>query len=262
MSLVVLFTAEGEDLLQALWLDKLAVADGEYWRLWTVTLVHADLLHLFFNMYALYLAGPIVERWYGSLWFLILYLLCAAAGSVASFVFGGDVPAVGASGAIFGLFGVLLAANRLHHPVDRANRGLVEPARVPGPAQPRVRIRLRRADRQRGASRRPVRRAVARCRDPADRCPDDVRDVATARRRARRPSGPDAAPDVGARRTEPPRFVPAVAVGAVVVVVLAGIFVGTAAREDGLRGGDDGGRRARGDRRRRRTGGRPASGID
>ena len=125
MSLVVLFTAEGEDLLQALWLDKLAVADGEYWRLWTVTLVHADLLHLFFNMYALYLAGPIVERWYGSLWFLILYLLCAAAGSVASFVFGGDVPAVGASGAIFGLFGVLLAANRLHHPVDRANRGLV-----------------------------------------------------------------------------------------------------------------------------------------
>ena len=71
-------------------------------------------------MYALYLPGTIVERWYGSLRFLAFYLACAAAGSTASFVFGGDVPSVGASGAIFGLFGILLAAGRLHHPVDRA----------------------------------------------------------------------------------------------------------------------------------------------
>ena len=63
-------------------------------------------------MYALYLAGTIVERWYGSLRFLLFYLACAAAGSVASFVFGGDVPSVGASGAIFGLFGVLLDRRR------------------------------------------------------------------------------------------------------------------------------------------------------
>ena len=41
--------------------------DGEYWRLWTVTLLHGNLLHLFFNMYALFLVGPIVERWYGSI---------------------------------------------------------------------------------------------------------------------------------------------------------------------------------------------------
>ena len=69
-------------------------------------------------MYALYLCGPIVERWYGPARFLLFYLLCAAGGSVARFVFGGDVPSVGASGAIFGLFGVLLR-RRLHHPVDR-----------------------------------------------------------------------------------------------------------------------------------------------
>ena len=56
-------------------------------------------------MYALYLSGTIVERWYGSVRFVIFYLTCAAAGSTASFVFGGDVPSVGASGAIFGLFG-------------------------------------------------------------------------------------------------------------------------------------------------------------
>jgi rhomboid protease GluP len=55
----------------------------------------------------------------------VFYLVLAAAGSTASFVFGGDVPAVGASGAIFGLFGVLLAAGRLHHPVDRQSRALV-----------------------------------------------------------------------------------------------------------------------------------------
>ena len=90
-----------------------------------VTLLHGDLIHLAFNMYALWLAGPIVERWYGRARFLAFYLACAAGGSVASFVFGGDVPAVGASGAIFGLFGVLLAAGRLHHPVDRQSRALV-----------------------------------------------------------------------------------------------------------------------------------------
>ena len=101
--------------------------DGEYWRLWTVTLLHSpsDPLHLVFNMYALWLSGTIVERWYGSIRFLAFYLACAAAGSTASFVFGGDVPSVGASGAIFGLFGILLAAGRLHHPVDRQSRGIV-----------------------------------------------------------------------------------------------------------------------------------------
>ena len=125
VSLSALLSNEGEALITAFQLDKIAVAHGEYWRLWTVTLLHGSLLHLFFNMYALYLAGPIVERWYGPVRFLVFYLACAAAGSVGSFVFGGDVPSVGASGAIFGLFGLLLAAGRIHHPVDRQSRALV-----------------------------------------------------------------------------------------------------------------------------------------
>jgi membrane associated rhomboid family serine protease len=118
----------GDRILGALELDKHALANGEYWRLWTVTLVHdpTTLLHLGFNMYALYIAGPLVEQLYGSRLFLLFYLLCAAAGSVASFVFGSDVPSVGASGAIFGLFGVLAAAARTHNPVlDRRGRSLV-----------------------------------------------------------------------------------------------------------------------------------------
>jgi membrane associated rhomboid family serine protease len=124
ISLTALFSDQGEDIFKALELDKFGVAQGEYWRLWSVTLLHVDLLHLAFNMYALYIAGTIVERWYGSLRFLAFYLACAAAGSTASFVFGGNVPAVGASGAIMGLFGVLLAAGRIHHPVDRQSRAM------------------------------------------------------------------------------------------------------------------------------------------
>jgi rhomboid protease GluP len=125
VSLTAFFSSEGDLLYELLQLDKAAVADGEYWRLWSVTLLHGDFLHLAFNMYALYLAGSIVERWYGSIRFGLFYLACAAAGSTASFVFGSDVPSVGASGAIFGLFGVLLGAGWVHHPVDRQSRGIM-----------------------------------------------------------------------------------------------------------------------------------------
>ena len=126
VSLTVFLSSEGQALQDFLMLDKGAVANGEYWRLWTVTLVHGDLLHLFFNMYALFLVGPVVERWYGSIRFVVFYLLCAAGGSVASYVFGDGQYAVGASGAIFGLFGILLAAGRAHRPIDRASRGIVQ----------------------------------------------------------------------------------------------------------------------------------------
>jgi membrane associated rhomboid family serine protease len=125
VSLSALWSTEGRALFEALQLDKMAVAAGEYWRLWTVTLLHVNEVHLFFNMYALYLAGRVVERWYGWLYFLVFYLACAAAGSIGSFVFGGEIPSVGASGAIYGLFGLLLAAGRFHHPVDRQSRALV-----------------------------------------------------------------------------------------------------------------------------------------
>jgi membrane associated rhomboid family serine protease len=125
VSATAFLSQDGEALGGAFALDKTAVAMGEYWRLWTVTLLHGNWLHLFFNMYALYLVGPIVERWYGSALLLAFYLTCAAAGSVGSFVFGGDATSVGASGAIFGLFGILLTAGRFHHPVDRQSRALV-----------------------------------------------------------------------------------------------------------------------------------------
>ena len=119
---------EGGPLLDLLLLDKVAVAHGEIWRLFTVVLVHDPnfLLHLLFNMYALYLAGPIVEQLYGARRFVFFYLLAAAGGSIASFAFGAGEAAVGASGAIFGLFGILFVATRAHHPaLDRRGNALV-----------------------------------------------------------------------------------------------------------------------------------------
>jgi membrane associated rhomboid family serine protease len=127
ISLTAILTQEGPDgalVYEALWLDKAAIAAGEYWRLWTVTLVHGDIIHLAFNMWALWIVGPLVERWYGPIRFLVFYLACAATGSVASFVFGGSGPSVGASGAIFGMFGLLAAAAWIHKPVDRYARGI------------------------------------------------------------------------------------------------------------------------------------------
>jgi rhomboid protease GluP len=116
----------GNNLADLLALDKVGVAQGEYWRLFTVTLVHGSYLHLFFNMYALYLAGTLVEQLYGWKLYSLLYLICAAAGSVGSYLFAGDIPSVGASGAIFGLFGVLLAVSRSHHPMlDRRGQMLL-----------------------------------------------------------------------------------------------------------------------------------------
>ena len=110
-------------LYPVLALTKEGVAAGELWRLVTVTLVHSPgqtefFLHLGFNMYALYIVGPAVESIYGWPRMLLMYILCAITGSVASFVFSPPYPfAVGASGAIFGLFGVLFIASRVHHPV-------------------------------------------------------------------------------------------------------------------------------------------------
>jgi membrane associated rhomboid family serine protease len=124
------FSPEGSFLGDQLRLDKAAIANGDWWRLFTVALVHAPLLqmplHLVFNMYFLWIAGPIVEQLYGRLAFVAIYVVSALGGSVASYAFGEGQLGVGASGAIFGLFGILLVASRRHHPVlDRQGRMFV-----------------------------------------------------------------------------------------------------------------------------------------
>lgn len=86
--------------------NSLAVA-GEWYRMFTVTLLHASLTHILFNMYALYLLGPGIEMRVGRVRYGLLFLASAGAGSALAITLGspGDV-GVGASGGVFGLFGV------------------------------------------------------------------------------------------------------------------------------------------------------------
>lgn len=83
------------------------VKNGEVYRLITYSFVHANLLHLFFNMYALYFIGPQVEKYYGKISYLVIYLGSALIGGLFTTVLTNAV-SVGASGSIFGLFGAMV----------------------------------------------------------------------------------------------------------------------------------------------------------
>ena len=90
------------------------ILQGELWRLFTPMLLHGSFLHIGFNMYALYIFGPTLERHFGHWRFLALYVLSGFAGNVISFLFS-PAPSLGASTAIFGLLGaqgVFLYQNR------------------------------------------------------------------------------------------------------------------------------------------------------
>lgn len=90
-----------------------AIAQGEWWRLLTSTLLHGSILHLLFNMYALYWLGPQLERSLGHLRFAALYVFSALGGSVASYWFSDlRTVSVGASGAIFGLITATIVIGR------------------------------------------------------------------------------------------------------------------------------------------------------
>ena len=91
----------------------LYVADGDYYRLLTAAFLHASILHIALNMYALYLFGPPVEAAIGRVRFAALYLVSALGGSALSYAFANPlVPSLGASGAVFGLLGAYLVLNR------------------------------------------------------------------------------------------------------------------------------------------------------
>ena len=86
----------------------LLTKNGEYFRLLTCAFLHKGIVHLLFNMYALYVIGPQVESFFGKFKFILIYLLSAISASTLSLIFNDNVISVGASGAIFGLLGALL----------------------------------------------------------------------------------------------------------------------------------------------------------
>ena len=77
----------------------------ESWRMLTSLFVHGSILHILFNMYSLFILGPELERLVGRWRFLALFLLSGLGGSVAVLLSSPGSPVIGASGAIFGLFG-------------------------------------------------------------------------------------------------------------------------------------------------------------
>ena len=87
------------------------VEQGDWWRVATAMFLHGGVLHLLFNMYALWLFGPVLERRFGSPSYAALYVSGGLAGGMLYQLLGAGNPAVGASGAIFGLLGALLAAS-------------------------------------------------------------------------------------------------------------------------------------------------------
>jgi len=83
---------------------------GEWWRVFSAMFLHANLAHVGFNMWALFLFGPSLERRFGSVSFATLYVASGLGGGALYHLVGRMEPAIGASGAIFGLFGALIAA--------------------------------------------------------------------------------------------------------------------------------------------------------
>jgi membrane associated rhomboid family serine protease len=95
-----------DGLTPALSLQPLYVAHGEYYRLVTSAFLHYGIVHLLFNMWALYVIGGPMESWLGRLRFAALYGLSALGGSTAVFLLSPvETWTAGASGAVFGLFG-------------------------------------------------------------------------------------------------------------------------------------------------------------
>lgn len=87
--------------------------NGAYWELLTSAFLHLSLLHIGSNMIALIVIGPALERVLGRWRFAAVYLLSALGGSAAVYCFGNPLePVAGASGAIFGLFGIALVLVR------------------------------------------------------------------------------------------------------------------------------------------------------
>jgi len=86
-----------------------ATADGQWWRLVSAMFLHFGALHLGMNMLALWDGGKLVERMFGAVRFLVIYLVSGVGGNLLSLVIqGNDAVSGGASGAIFGIYGALL----------------------------------------------------------------------------------------------------------------------------------------------------------
>jgi membrane associated rhomboid family serine protease len=134
---VILFLAEGRfgvgsqsggsTLYDRFALYGPAVADGDWWRIVTGGFLHAGLLHIFFNMYLLYLLGQMLETAIGSVRFGLIYAIALLGGSLGALILTNNSPTVGASGAVFGLMGAAAVELRARgiNPFETGIGGLI-----------------------------------------------------------------------------------------------------------------------------------------
>ncbi len=99
-----------------------AVANGDYWRLVTSGFLHAGLIHIAFNMYALYILGNLLEPAIGTPRYVALYFTALLAGSAGALILDPNVPTIGASGAVFGLMAAAFIIARRRGMGDLANQ--------------------------------------------------------------------------------------------------------------------------------------------
>jgi rhomboid protease GluP len=83
---------------------------GQWWRLLTCVFIHGGLLHIAFNMWCLWDLGRLAESVYGHWTFALVYLITGLSASIASVIWNPVILSVGASGAIFGIAGALIAS--------------------------------------------------------------------------------------------------------------------------------------------------------
>ena len=101
------FGNPGGSLYSKLWLDAPQLHGGGWWRLVTTMFLHASILHIAFNMFALWVIGRPVEQYLGTVRYIGLYFVSGLAGSAGALLQTPGVT-VGASGAIFGILGAML----------------------------------------------------------------------------------------------------------------------------------------------------------
>lgn len=88
---------------------RFEVMNGEYWRLFTSIFIHSGLMHLFMNLFGLGLGASWLEGILSRIQLLISFIVCGILASITSIVWHENTVSVGASGAIFGLYGLILA---------------------------------------------------------------------------------------------------------------------------------------------------------
>ena len=104
---LISFINNSNEIIYNYGVNGILIRSGEYYRLLTGTFIHTDIIHLFCNLYALFIIGKQIENFYGKGKFIIIYLISAICGSLLSICMH-DMYSIGASGAIFGLLGSLL----------------------------------------------------------------------------------------------------------------------------------------------------------